>query len=216
MKCKKVKELLLSYEEGQLEKGDAQEVSAHLSSCAACAGELESLRKVLSSLSRPLPDPGDKYWSSFHSAVLAELDCKEETSGLAERIRGLLFPDLRRLVYVVSGASAVILVAVALVFFPRIGDLRNDFPKEQLLFENEDSRISVYSLSEEELAKLSQDLTSAFETTLQEDGGETLLYAIENSSPEFVTSLTTLSTSELSKLEDELKKVGPSIGRSQS
>jgi hypothetical protein len=216
MKCKRARQLLLSYEEGQLEPGDARKLEDHLSSCAACARELELLRKVVSSLSAPLPDPGENYWESFPSAVFLKLASREKAPSLAERIRGLLFPDLRRLVYVLSGASAIALVVFALVFFPRVGSLRNDLSGGELFFENEDSGIAVYSLSDEELYTLSDELTSTFETAVQGESGEAILNVVEDPSRGIAANLATLTASELFQFEEELDKMGTSTGRSES
>lgn len=90
--------LVSAYFDGELDEARTREVEGHLSSCAACAAELESLRRmsnVLSGWSAP-EMPGDVL-ARLHEAVAGEAAAAE---------RGVL-----RLARVLSGVAAAVMVA---------------------------------------------------------------------------------------------------------
>jgi hypothetical protein len=79
--CERIEELLSRYVAGDVDPGEAREISRHLEGCRSCADSLESYTKLESSLrSMPgiLPDPG-----AVSSAVSARLGLRRKRSALA-------------------------------------------------------------------------------------------------------------------------------------
>jgi hypothetical protein len=74
MKCKKIKDLLFAYQDGQLAELEKEEFERHLRACPACSARLEEMRKIdgrLQAAAAPvLPDADfDKSWRKINAAI---------------------------------------------------------------------------------------------------------------------------------------------------
>ena len=76
MRCDQVEKLLVEYADGELNAGEHAAVTEHVSSCAACARELESIEKLRELLlDDGYVEPSSFYWTRFNA-------------GLRQRLRG--------------------------------------------------------------------------------------------------------------------------------
>jgi anti-sigma factor RsiW len=101
--CERIEELLSRYVAGDVDPGEAREISRHLEGCRSCADSLESYTKLESSLrSMPgiLPDPG-----AVSSAVSARLGLRRKRSA------AVIF---RRLSLIWAAAATTLFIASAL------------------------------------------------------------------------------------------------------
>ena len=100
MKCENVQEELSAYLDGELEPGEAAALEKHLEGCAACRGELDSLRATVS-LVRSLPR------AEAPAALKRRVMEAAGRRGVTRR-----FPDALALL----SAAALVLVGVVAIF----------------------------------------------------------------------------------------------------
>ncbi len=120
MRCRKARTLLALHAGGDLAGSEAQELSAHLEQCAACAAELRDLERTLATVAeiaradQPDPLPAD-FAARVRQAARTETPPPESFS-----IPALLGGRHRRLAFVL--ASAACLLVFLVLWSPRPAD----------------------------------------------------------------------------------------------
>jgi Putative zinc-finger len=114
MNCKHVQELLPLYVGRDLEATRAQLITAHMQSCADCAGsadEYRQTRQLLQQFAPPLFN--EAVYTGIRQRVLREIESEATTPTLTESMAGLFRPRLR---WAVATALLVIVSVFAFYF----------------------------------------------------------------------------------------------------
>jgi hypothetical protein len=74
MECTRCREDLTAYQDGELSPAESAEVRSHLENCAACAGELGSLREAVEFIGSHVGElePGPASWNQILSRISEE------------------------------------------------------------------------------------------------------------------------------------------------
>ena len=115
MKCNECLNLIEQYIDGETPERDAEQVSAHLITCANCAREFETLtaeQEIYARYDRELEIP-PSMWTAIaaHSAAEDNASETKSRSGLRQWFAGLF--TLPRFGFAFSSAMAVVIIAVA-------------------------------------------------------------------------------------------------------
>jgi hypothetical protein len=114
MKCDDCLNLLEEYNDGEVVEHEAEQISAHLITCARCSNEFEALtaeQEIYARYDREL-DVSPAMWNAIAARTAAKSRAVDSDSraGPRERFAGLFAAP--RLVYAFSGALAVLIIAV--------------------------------------------------------------------------------------------------------
>ena len=127
MNCKQIQELLPLYASRDLEQKRAQLVTAHVQSCAECAGsadEFRETRQLLQQFTPPLFS--EEVYAGMRRQVLREIEREATAPGLSRLLENLFRPRLRWAV-----ATALLLVAVSVFAFYFIANRRPNLMNER-------------------------------------------------------------------------------------
>lgn len=120
MNCKHVQELLPLYVARDLEEKRAQLVTAHVQSCADCAGSAGEYRETRQLLQQFAPPPfSDAVYAGIRQRVLREIG-RETAPGLSRLLESLFRPRVRWAV------ASALLLAVSVFAFYFIANRTND------------------------------------------------------------------------------------------
>lgn len=109
MKCKNIREKLTEYLDGGLSPELRKDIETHIGDCVSCRRELESLKKILSSVKEvSVPDPGELFWVNFLPEVRRKIS--EENKRIPWY--GIIFKPK-----VVWGSGTLVIVTVFLFIF---------------------------------------------------------------------------------------------------
>lgn len=116
MKCKKIKEHLVSYLDKELEANIKDEVEKHLESCNECSAHFKEIKKSFEMVGdfgeiEPSADFDKKFFAKLDA--LKEEKKEFDVHGLLEKIKDFLFGYRRIPAYAVS---AVVVLLLAFVF----------------------------------------------------------------------------------------------------
>ena len=181
MSCDIVREKLSPYLDGDLEAGEARQVSAHLEACGGCGSHWRSLRGALQAL-RALPalSPAE----SLVPRVMTRVEVESRGPGLALlfrptwKARPLIVPSLvtAALVFVCALAGAIMLDAVPRRLQDRFTLGRGIDGSPLVLLELDAPRLEAPALADDFVP--SREDSHFFETVVMRDGrvaGVTLL-----------------------------------------
>ncbi len=111
--CKRVKDHLGRYLDGEAAPGIAREVESHLSSCYSCAAELEELRLLAAAIAERMP-------VTVPADLWARIECRLEGEG--KRVRRPFPGVLRSRTGMALAASIAVVVALGLLSVPVLRD----------------------------------------------------------------------------------------------
>jgi Putative zinc-finger len=113
MNCKQVQELLPLYVGRDLEESCAQMVTAHVQSCAQCAGSADEYRETRQLLQQFAPPPfSEAIYAGIRHRVLGDIERGATAPGLSRLLESLFRPRLRWAV-----ATALLLVVSVSAFY---------------------------------------------------------------------------------------------------
>lgn len=121
MNCKLVQELLPLYVGRDLEEKRAQMVTAHVQSCAECAGSADEYREARQLLQQFAPPPfSEAVYAGIRQRVLRDIERESTVPGLSRLLESLFRPRLRWAV------ATALLLAVSVFAFYLIANRAND------------------------------------------------------------------------------------------
>ena len=121
MNCKQIQELLPLYVARDLEETRAQQVTAHVQSCAECAGSADEYRETRQLLQQFAPPPfSEAVYAGIRQRVLREIEREATAPGLSRLLESLFRPRLRWAV------ATALLFAVSVFAFYFIANRTND------------------------------------------------------------------------------------------
>lgn len=113
MNCKQVQELLPLYVGRDLEENCAHLVTAHVQSCAECAGSADEYRETRQLLQQFAPPPfSDAVYAGIRQRVLREIEREATAPGLSRLLESLFRPRVRWAV-----ATALLLALSGFAFY---------------------------------------------------------------------------------------------------
>jgi len=145
--CESIRVLIPDYLDGKLVASDEERVRQHVTSCPACADEVEQLRPLMQNM---LPTARDEKanvdWTGFSVALHEKIDRRHRQSRFFSGRSAVLIP-----------VAAAVLVAIALWFFLRADDqMTETVPAYAVRIAQED----VGDIAPEEFAGISlEDIT---------------------------------------------------------
>ena len=114
MSCTDIQELTVPYLELDLEPERVHQITIHLEACSACRSEMEAVRQVLVRVKgRAVPDPGQRFWDNFPSAVRREL--RKGQAELGEPVRVANTPRWRSPWSLALAASVMLVIGTWLL-----------------------------------------------------------------------------------------------------
>lgn len=168
MNCKQVQELLPLYAGRDLEERRARLVTAHVQSCAECAGaaaEYHETRQLLREFAPPSFSEAD--FAGIRQRVLREIEREGATLGLSRLFASLFRP---RLSWAVATA---LLIAVSVFAFYFIANRGND--RRQLADVQPPSRGPATASSSPAIPGPREETGSSFKNTKQSKGADTVI-----------------------------------------
>jgi len=131
MNCKHVQELLPLYVGRDLAEKSAQMVTAHVQSCAECAGSADEYRETRQLLQQFAPPPvSEAVYAGIRQRVLRGIEKEPTAPGLARLLDDLFRPRLRWAV------ATALLLAVCVSAFYYVANRANDRRTGQQLAES--------------------------------------------------------------------------------
>jgi hypothetical protein len=119
MNCKRVQELLPLYVGRDLEENCAETITAHVQSCAECAGKADEYRATRQLLQKFAPRFSDAVYAGVRQRVLREIGREATAPGLSRLLESLFRPRLRWAV------ATALLLAISVFGLYFITDRRN-------------------------------------------------------------------------------------------
>lgn len=114
MNCKRVQELLPLFAGRDLEDGRAQQVAAHVQTCAHCAGAADEYRETRQMLQQFSPPPfSEGVYAAMRQRVLREIAAESTAPTFSQLLAGMFRP---RLTWAVAGALLITLAMFAILF----------------------------------------------------------------------------------------------------
>jgi len=168
MNCKQVQELLPLYAGRDLEEKRARLVTAHVQSCAECAGwaaEYHETRQLLQEFAPP--SFGDAVYAGIRQRVLREIEREANTPGLSRLFASLFRP---RLSWAVATA---LLIAVSVFAFYFIAHRGND--RRQLADVQSPSQRPATASSSPAIPSPREETGPSFKNTNQSKGADTAI-----------------------------------------
>jgi hypothetical protein len=121
MNCKLVQELLPLYVGRDLEEKRAQMVTAHVQSCAECAGSAEEYRETRQLLQQFAPPPfSEAVYAGIRQRVLRDIERGATVPGLSRLLESVFWPRIRWAI------ATALLLAVSVFAFYFIANRAND------------------------------------------------------------------------------------------
>jgi hypothetical protein len=121
MNCKLVQEFLPLYVGRDLEEKRAQMVTAHVQSCAECAGSAEEYRETRQLLQQFAPPPfSEAVYAGIRQCVLRDIERGATVPGLSRLLESVFRPRLRWAI------ATALLLAVSVFAFYFIANRAND------------------------------------------------------------------------------------------
>jgi hypothetical protein len=208
MKCTYFEKHIGDYLNGALSSEERESFEHHVSRCALCAKEKESLDQLVNTLQeQDIPDPGPSYWDSFNRRVNSQIDERLQRRGWLP-----LFPLPRWIMATTTAALIVIAAALSYLLLvsesPSLVDLENQIV-EKIQEISPDEAEGVI----EEMDFLRSDAFHLDESFNFQESAETyangkIEYYFDSVTDEGIipyTSLEELEESEASLLIDQIK-----------
>jgi hypothetical protein len=188
MNCRKVRRYLFGYSRNELPAEETQMVKAHLDGCAECAREAQEVEAISLMLKQdletlvPSADFNQRLLEKIQ-ALPSEAVADEKRSWLSGMLREI-FPSVR-LRWALAGASAVLIVAFALMLSERPGTVRTDYASQREVGDDEHMLAGYQDVTDSMYQELMQRLSETphvadrafvienfgFSRTRGEDGG---------------------------------------------